>query len=85
MYYDFHKHDAILKSFQKDCLNDKALRRLKMIKAYIILALFGSIVGLNESVIFCGSFVVLELLVIWYLNGRIANRKRIIKEQYLSL
>lgn len=85
MCYTLQKQESSLKSFQDDCSNDKILRRLKLIKVLIILALFGSIIGLSGSTVLGGSSVVLELLVIWYLNDRIAYRKRIIKEQYLPL
>jgi len=77
--------DRAKNAFQQECRSDKNLRRLRLIKSLIIMALFGSLFGLSGSMLWGGSSVVLELLTIWFLNSQIARKKRSIKDQYLTL
>lgn len=84
-YRPLYDRNKAASAFDQECSRNKYLRRLRLIKALVILALFGSLFGLSESTVLGGSSAVLELLVIWFLNSRIARKKRSIKEQYLTL
>ena len=79
MYYAPSKHETTLKAFQDECLNNKKLQRLKFTRVLIFLLLVGTLFKVNVF------FVVLELLLIWFVSSRIAQKKKDIKNQFLGL
>lgn len=82
-YQPLYDRDKTVSAFKDECSQNKYLRRLRLIKTLVILALIGSLVGLGKSWVWGGSSAVLDLLIIWVLNSKIARKKQNIKEQYL--
>ncbi len=80
--YDVSK---AVSAFDEECSRNNYLRRLRLIKRLMVLVFLISLLGLGEYLFWGGCSAAFELLVIWFLNGRIAQKKRNIKEQYLTL
>ena len=81
------RHRSGLDSFQKECRDDKYLRRMLFVESILVVILFGCV---PEVVIFGffaeGGIIILTILTILTILRTLSSRKRKeIKDQYLRL